>query len=109
MKFLVIPTKNFYNQLKSHKKKYPSILSDLKILTDSLVKDPIQGDSLGKNCYKIRMQIKSKNKGKWGVGRIITFVEIIDEKVYLLAIYDKSEKENITDNELIELLKNIDF
>jgi hypothetical protein len=39
--------------------------------------------------------------------RIITNIVIKDETVYLLSIYDKSDKENLTDKELDELLKNI--
>ena len=67
--------------------------------------NPIQGTSLGRNCYKIRLSIASKGKGKSGGARIITNIVIADETVYLLSIYDKSDKENLTDKELIELLE----
>ncbi len=69
--------------------------------------EPIQGTAIGKNCYKIRISISSKGKGKSGGARIITNIVIKDETVYLLAIYNKSDKENLTDKELDELLKNI--
>ena len=67
--------------------------------------NPTQGTSLGRNCYKIRLSIASKGKGKSGGARIITNIVIADETVYLLSIYDKSDKENLTDKELIELLE----
>jgi hypothetical protein len=51
------------------------------------------------------MAITSKGKGKSGGSRVITCVKIVDLDVYLLSIYDKSDKENISDNELDELLK----
>jgi len=70
-----------------------------------LEENPIQGTSLGRNCYKIRLSIASKGKGKSGGARIITNIVIADETVYLLSIYDKSDKENLTDKELIELLE----
>jgi hypothetical protein len=70
-----------------------------------LENNPIQGVALGRNCYKIRFAISSKGKGKSGGARIITNIVISDETVYLLSIYDKSEKENLSDNELDELLK----
>jgi len=38
---------------------------------------------------------------------LITNFVIADETVYLLSIYDKSDKENLTDKELDELLKDI--
>ena len=39
--------------------------------------------------------------------RIIANIVISETTVYLLSIYDKSEKENLTDKELDELLKAI--
>lgn len=42
-----------------------------------------------------------------GGARIIANIVITDATVYLLSIYDKSEKENLTDKELDELLKAI--
>jgi len=52
---------------------------------------------------------KSKGKGKSGGARIITYLQIIHQTIYLLSIYDKSEKENISDKELkalLQLIKN---
>ena len=56
---------------------------------------------------QICLKISSKNKGKSGGGRIITNVVISEQTVYLLAIYDKSEQETLTDKELKELLQFI--
>jgi hypothetical protein len=62
---------------------------------------------LGKDCYKIRLAIASKNKGKSGGARVITLVKIIDELVTLLFIYDKSEQEDISNAELQDLLAKL--
>lgn len=51
------------------------------------------------------MAITSKGKGKSGGSRVITCVKVVDQDVYLLTIYDKSDKENISDKELDDLLK----
>ena len=48
-----------------------------------------------------------KLRGKSGGARIITCVRVTAEKIYLISIYDKSEKEDISDKELNELLKLI--
>lgn len=72
-----------------------------------LIKDPLTGTPLGKNCYKIRFKIKSKNQGKSGGASVITFVKIENKRITLLDIYDKSEKENITDKELEALIKSV--
>ncbi|MCW5909063.1 MAG: type II toxin-antitoxin system RelE/ParE family toxin [Chitinophagales bacterium] len=53
------------------------------------------------------MSIASKGKGKSGGARIITCVKVIKRKVVLLSIFDKSEKETVTDEELRELLQYI--
>ncbi|TAN15217.1 MAG: hypothetical protein EPN37_10135 [Chitinophagaceae bacterium] len=97
----------FERQAKRLNKKYPSLLKDLRQLISELKENPEKGTPLGRNCFKIRLAIKSKGKGKSGGARIITDVVIIEETVYLLSIYDKGEQANISDKELTELLKQI--
>ena len=65
------------------------------------------GEPLGKDCYKIWLSIASKGKGKSGGARVITCVKIIDERIFLMAIYDKSKMENIDDLILKERLKSL--
>ena len=76
-------------------------------MVDSLEKDPQQGFSLGNSCFKIRLAIASKGKGKSGGSRLITHVVISEQTVFLLSIYDKSETDNLTDTELKLLLSNV--
>jgi len=73
-------------------------------LVENLENNSIHATLLTNNCYKIRLAIASKGKGKSGGARIITHVEIVDHTVYLLTIYDKSEKEDISDKEIKDLL-----
>ncbi|MDI7230641.1 type II toxin-antitoxin system RelE/ParE family toxin, partial [Leptospira santarosai] len=49
----------------------------------------------------------SKGKGKSGGARVITCVFLIEKVVWLLSIYDKSEKENISDKDLEKAIKEI--
>lgn len=98
---------NFKRELKKLAKKFPSLKDDFAKLIENLQEEPEQGTSLGNNCYKIRMAITSKGKGKSGGSRVITYVQVLKTTVYLLSIYDKSDKENISDKELKELLKFI--
>jgi len=53
---------------------------------DDLENNPRLGTAIGKNCYKIRLSIRSKGKGKSGGARVIThlIVNIGDETLYLL-------------------------
>ncbi|MBN2610695.1 MAG: type II toxin-antitoxin system RelE/ParE family toxin [Bacteroidales bacterium] len=85
-------------------KKHRSLKTDLAALIVTLEQNPFQGEALGRDCYKVRMAISSKGKGKSGGSRVITCVKIIEKNVYLLTIHDKSDKENISDKELEYLL-----
>ncbi len=109
MSFNIIASRNFENELKKLSKKYPSIKIDLKELVDSLLSNPFQGDSLGKDCYKVRMKISSKGQGKSGGSRVITCIKVINNHINLLSIYDKSSQSAISESFLIQLLKENDL
>jgi hypothetical protein len=93
----------FDKQVKRLAKKYPSLKHDLVQLVEKLSAEPKQGKALGNNFYKVRLAIASKGKGKSGSARVITYIKIIETTVYMTSIYDKSEKESITDNELEQI------
>lgn len=97
----------FEKQFRRLYRKYPSLKTELFQLIQKLKTDPQTGTSLGNQCYKIRIAIKSKSKGKSGGARMITYIVIAEEIVYLLSIYDKSEKADLTSTELKQLLQEI--
>jgi hypothetical protein len=104
MSFNIIATEPFERKLKRLAKKYKSLTKDLAEVFDSLSENPRLGTPLGKDCYKIRIAITSKGKGKSGGARIITYVRIVKNTVFLMDIYDKSEQANISDKELHQLI-----
>lgn len=107
MSFEILATNPFERKLKRLAKKYKSLSADLSELYAHLAETPTMGDVLGNDCYKIRVAITSKGKGKRGGGRLITHVHVCKNIVYLIDIYDKSEQPNISNKELkllIELL-----
>jgi len=95
----------FEKQAKRLSKKYPSLKDDLKILIGILEENPTTGIALGNNFFKIRLKISSKGKGKSGGARVITYLKVVKNTVYLSAIYDKGEKETITKEELDFIFK----
>lgn len=105
MKFDVVATDPFARKLKQLAKKYKSLKVDLAPLLILLSENPIQGTSLGKDCYKIRLAIASKGKGKSGGARIITYVRVVKKVVFLIDIYDKSQQDAISEKELKLLLE----
>lgn len=107
MSFKVKSTAVFEKQAKRLFKKFPSLKIELGELIQKLKEKPEQGTPIGKNCYKIRISIASKRKGKSGGARVITNIVISRLSVYLLNIYDKSEKGSLTNKELRELLNDL--
>jgi hypothetical protein len=97
----------FDKQAKRLAKKYPSLKKDLTELLESLADNPEQGTALGNSFYKIRLAIASKGKGKSGGARVITYVKITADTIFLTSIYDKSEKNTISDKELEQIFKII--
>lgn len=100
MSYKIEVTPFFDKQLKRLSKKFPSLKKEFAELIVSLKQNPEQGKSIGNHCYKIRLSIASKGKGKSGGARVITHVQIIQTKIYLLSIYDKSELSTISDKDL---------
>ena len=107
MSYNILPTSKFSKEIKRLIKKFPSLKSEFANLISLLSENPTTGTSLGENCFKIRIAIASKNKGKSGGARIITYLILKDKSVFLLTIYDKAEKQNITEKELKEMIKEI--
>ncbi len=107
MPYSIVTLPEFDKNVKKLAKKYKSIKNDLLSLTSELKNNPKSGTYLFNNCYKIRLANSSVPTGKSKGFRVITY--FIDEhsNIYLLAIYSKSDQENITDLEIIELLREI--
>ncbi len=71
MNYKIIATPRFRQEIKRLSKKFPSLKIEYGELIESLQQNPAQGRSLGNNCYKIRLSIASKGKGKSGGARVI--------------------------------------
>jgi mRNA-degrading endonuclease RelE of RelBE toxin-antitoxin system len=108
MKFKIKTINSFSRELKDLAKKYKSLKKEYETLLDDLEQNPFLGIPLGKNCHKIRLAISSKKgKGKSGGARVITCVKVVKTTVYLLAIFDKSEMDNIEEKDLHSRLNEI--
>ena len=108
MKYNVLTIPPFDRQLKRLAKKFPSLKAEYATLIDELEENPEKGSHLGNNCFKIRLRIASKGRGKSGGARVITHIYVENKTVFLLTIYDKNEQIDIFDKELKELLLEIE-
>ena len=109
MSYSIIPTHRFEKELKRLAKKFPSLKNEFSEFIADINKNPKTGTFIGNNCYKIRLAIGSKGKGKSGGARIITCFYIETKTVYLLTIYDKSEKVDLKQNELREMINSLEL
>ena len=78
MKYRISVTLEFLREMKHLSKRYKSLKEDLRNFGNDLLLNPEQGVSLGNN---------------------------LDTEIKLLTIYDKSERANITDKEIEDILK----
>lgn len=110
MNYSIKTTSSFDKEAKRLNKRYASFKDDLTSFISELKNNPELGSDLGRGIRKIRMKIKSKCRGKSGGARIITLNAIISEQeslIYLLFIYDKSERSTISSTEIDELIKQL--
>ncbi len=104
--FTTYPT--FDKELKRLAKKYKSLKQDILELIQEITQNPDLGIDLGNGIYKYRISIASKGKGKRGGGRVITMniIAADDEtEIGFIYIYDKSERSNVNDNEIKDLMQ----
>jgi mRNA-degrading endonuclease RelE of RelBE toxin-antitoxin system len=106
MNYSIELSSNFKKEAKRLIKKYPSLKEELAILFEELEQNPTMGTPLGNDIYKIRLAIASKNKGKSGGARVLSFVKVTLTTVLLFSIYSKGEVDNLTDSQIKDQIKD---
>jgi hypothetical protein len=105
-------TPQFEREARRALRKFVSLRRELDDLMAALVLNPRLGTPLGNRCFKIRLAVRSKGQGKRGEMRVITYVLLQldvadDDIVYLASIYDKSDRDTVSDAELKALIASI--
>ncbi|MFQ6121376.1 MAG: hypothetical protein ACE5KE_15985 [Methanosarcinales archaeon] len=96
--------------IKKLKKKYPNIGKDYSRLLVLLKENPFAGDArdsnpgYSKKVWKIRLSSSDLKKGKRGGFRVIYAIHEEMESCFLLTIYPKVQKKDISDKEIERLL-----
>jgi len=98
----------FDNQFKKLAKKYNLIKDDMQIFINDFDSLHLQSTPIKKNIYKIRLSNSNKNKGKRAGYRVYYYLKV-NEIVYLVTIYDKSEIEMINEKIVIDAIKDIEI
>lgn len=108
MSYSIKSTASFDKEAKRLRKRYASFKEDYMKLLDELSQNPQLGTDLGHGLRKVRMRISSKGKGKSGGARVITFTVVVSQQnavLNLLCIYDKADRESMSEKEVEQLLK----
>lgn len=109
MKVTIDLANSFKREFKRFSKHYASFVSDYERLLDEIKQNPKLGTDLGNGIRKIRMQVKSKGKGKSGGMRVISvniYATVTETTVNLLYIYDKTERSSIKKEEILALMRD---
>lgn len=95
---------NFLKEAKALSKKFKLLKSDLKEALDEIETSKDIGVHLGFNLFKKRVKNSSIPTGKSGGFRIIIF-EQLENKIILISIFSKTDRETLSDAELSFVLK----
>ena len=68
-------------------------------IVDDIANNPGLGSEISGTGGMRKLRVAAKGRGKSGGYRVITFFSGADIPVFLLTVYAKSQKENITDKE----------
>ncbi len=77
MSFALIASNKFSRNIKLLNKRYASMPDDFARLIAELKANPQAGEPLGRDCYKVRVRIEAKGKGKSGGARVIKYPSLI--------------------------------
>jgi mRNA-degrading endonuclease RelE of RelBE toxin-antitoxin system len=106
----VEPSLLFRRAFKRLRKKYRQIDNDLKPLISQLEHGLTPGEQIqgvGHTVYKVRIQNSDAQRGKSGGYRVIYYIKTRDF-VILTYIYSKSDREDITADELRQYIHDIE-
>jgi len=106
MKFEIIEKSLYKKSLKKLSKKYKNIYKDVDNFLNNIKSKKDLGVELKPNLFKTRIANSNKNKGKSAGYRLISYLVIVKNQLQLLYIYDKSQIENLTENEIDKLIIN---
>lgn len=101
---VILETEKFSKSVKKLKKRFRHIEEDCEKFIEHIAYEEDLGTHLGDGVYKARIANSDKKSGKSGGYRLISYLKLIDNELYLLFIYDKSDFENLSENEIDQLV-----
>lgn len=81
---------------------------ELKRLQGELLKNPEAGDVVKGTGGMRKLRFAFEHRGKSGSSRVAYVDFAVDKEIYLMAVYAKNEKQNLTKAERNDIKKMID-
>jgi mRNA-degrading endonuclease RelE of RelBE toxin-antitoxin system len=109
VKIQLIASASFRHDLRELKKDYPHVNDDLNVLFVELRQGETPGDRIsgvGYTVFKVRVKSSDIRRGKRGGYRVIYYLKTI-ACIYMVAVYIKSQQENIDKKVLKRLITDI--
>lgn len=114
MIYKIVPTPKFQRDIKEYRKRFKNITKDLDTIIGKLAIGELLGDNVPKvkikeideEIKKVRVINSDTKKGKSNGYRVIYYVVKNDGTIFLLTVYYKKDKENITPEEIAQLIKD---
>jgi mRNA-degrading endonuclease RelE of RelBE toxin-antitoxin system len=106
---LVEVSRRFLKDLKRLEKKFKRVRKDIEPFIQELVDGKTPGDQIediGYPTYKARVRSSDLQRGKSGGYRVIYYIST-PQRLILVTIYSKTEREDIPADELRELISAI--
>jgi mRNA-degrading endonuclease RelE of RelBE toxin-antitoxin system len=111
MSYQIRPTRSFLRAAKRLARKYPRIKADLRCLHDLLADNPQRGVAIpgfAHRIWKIRLGSSDMQRGKRSGYRVIYAINHRVRVCYLLFIYAKGHRSDVTPDEIERLLQNLE-
>ena len=104
MNLIIEYSNKFLKEAKTLSKKFKLLKTDLQQAIEEIEQNKDFGVFLGLNLFKKRIKNSSIPTGKSGGFRVIIYAQL-EDKIILISIYSKTEKETLSDEELRELVE----
>lgn len=111
MSYEIFTIPAFDKAAKRLKKKYRRIKNDLELLMETLQNNPFAGVAIpgfSHRVWKIRLASSDMQVGKRGGYRVIYAIDLEEGGCYLLTIYPKPDKADVSAAELEQLLLELE-
>lgn len=110
MSYKVVLTQSFKQSVKRLGKRFRHVKDDVRVAIESLERIPQLGSQIpgGDEVRKLRVANSDLTKGKSGGYRLLyKLTELPEPTLYLLLLYAKSDQEDVTRDELRQLLDDL--